>query len=191
MTLSLIAQAGAAADVSITPLLVVGVYFAMLLGLGVFTKTLLKKTSSDYFVASRSIGPVLLLMSVFGTTMTAFALVGSTGKAYELGSGVYGLMASSSGIIHSLVFFTIGIKLWAIGKRHNFLTQIQFFRARFQSDGIGYLLFPILVALVIPYLLIGMDRVVRVACSLRTMSGLRSEVPTPNDTACSSCTMGV
>ena len=31
------------------------------------------------------VGPVLLLLSIFGTTMTGFALVGSTGKAYELG----------------------------------------------------------------------------------------------------------
>ncbi|MFT5290991.1 MAG: SSS family solute:Na+ symporter [Planctomycetota bacterium] len=134
---------------------VVGIYMLALVGLGLFTRTLFRGTSKDYFVAGRSIGPVLLLMSVFGTTMTAFALVGSTGKSYELGAGVYGLMASSSAIIHSLVFFLIGIKLWAIGKRHDFLTQIQFFRARFQSNSIGYLLFPILVLLVIPYLLIG------------------------------------
>ncbi|MFT7487225.1 MAG: SSS family solute:Na+ symporter, partial [Candidatus Paceibacteria bacterium] len=139
-----------------TPLFIVGVYLALLVGLGFFTKSLFKGTSKDYFVAGRSIGPVLLLMSVFGTTMTAFALVGSTGKSYELGVGVYGLMASSSAIIHSLVFFLVGIKLWAIGKRHDFLTQIQFFRARFDSSRIGYVLFPILVGLVIPYLLLGL-----------------------------------
>jgi solute:Na+ symporter, SSS family len=44
---------------------------------------------------------------------------------------------------------------WAIGKRYSFLTQIQYFRDRFESNAIGYLLFPILVGLVIPYLLIG------------------------------------
>lgn len=143
------------ASASIAPLYVIGVYLALLVGLGVFSSRLFRGTSSDYFVAGRSIGPFLLLMSVFGTTMTAFALVGSTGKAYELGTGVYGLMASSSAIVHSLVFFLVGIKLWAIGRRHGFLTQIQFFRARFDSVGIGYLLFPILVLLVIPYLLIG------------------------------------
>jgi SSS family solute:Na+ symporter len=47
-------------------------------------------TSRDFFVASHSIGPFLLLMSVFGTTMTAFALVGSTGKSFERGIGTYG-----------------------------------------------------------------------------------------------------
>ena len=64
------------------------------------------------------------------------------------GIGVYGLMASASGIIHSLVFFLVGIRLWAIGKRFNFVTQIQFFRSRFQSNALGYLLFPVLVGLV-------------------------------------------
>ncbi len=141
---------------SLTPLVVVGVYLGLLLAFGMLAKRLLKTSSSDYFVASRSIGPFLLLMSVFGTTMTAFALVGSTGKSFVKGAGVYGLMASASGIIHSAVFFLIGIKLWAIGKRHNFVTQIQFFRHRFDSSGIGYLLFPMLVGLVIPYLLLGL-----------------------------------
>ena len=46
-----------------------------------FSNRLFRGTSKDYFVASHSIGPFLLLMSVFGTTMTAFALVGSTGKS--------------------------------------------------------------------------------------------------------------
>jgi SSS family solute:Na+ symporter len=145
-----------AAPVSLTPIYVIGVYLGLLVLLGVVSGRLFRGTSSDYFVASRSIGPFLLLMSVFGTTMTAFALVGSTGKSYEDGIGVYGLMASSSGLVHSLVFFLIGMRLWAIGKRNNFVTQIQFFRARFESNALGYLLFPILVGLVIPYLLIGL-----------------------------------
>ncbi len=128
----------------------------LLLGLGVLSSRLFRGTSQDYFVASRSIGPFLLLMSVFGTTMTAFALVGSTGKAFQKGIGVYGLMASSSGLVHSAIFFLVGIKLWAMGKRYGYVTQIQYFRDRFQSNFLGYLLFPILVGLVIPYLLIGL-----------------------------------
>ena len=106
-------------------------------------------------VASHSIGPVMLLMSIFGTTMTAFALVGSTGESFKEGVGVYGMLASSSGIIHSLCFFVLGVKLWSLGRKYGYTTQIQYFRDRLQSDKIGILLFPILVGLVIPYLLIG------------------------------------
>jgi len=138
-----------------TALMVIVFYLLLLLGLGVASSRFFKGTAADYFVASHSIGPFLLLMSIFGTTMTAFAMVGSTAKAYTTGIGVYGLMASWSGLIHSAVFFLIGIKLWAIGKRNGYVTQIQFFRARFESEAIGYFLFPILVGLVIPYLLVG------------------------------------
>ena len=137
------------------PVIIISVYLMSLLLLGVASARLFKGTSSDYFLASRGIGPFLLLMSLFGTTMTAFALVGSTGESFKEGIGVYGMMASWSGIVHSAVFFLIGIKLWSFGKKYGYVTQIQFFRDRFESDGLGLLLFPIVVGLVIPYLLIG------------------------------------
>lgn len=139
---------------SITVWIIFG-YLGLLLLLGVLSKAFSKGTSADFFVIGRSVGPFLLLMSVFGTTMTGFALVGSTGKAYTSGIGVYGLMASWSGLMHSAVFFLIGIRLWAIGKRHGYLTQCQYFRARYDSPMVAYLLFPALVLLVIPYLLVG------------------------------------
>lgn len=145
----------AADGVSKTPLVVIVCYLGLLLALALFSGRFFRGTSKDYFVASHSIGPFMLLMSVFGTTMTAFALVGSTGKAFQKGVGTYGLMASSSGLIHAACFFLIGIKVWSIAKRHGYVTQIQFFRNRFDSNGLGYALFPCLVLLVIPYLLIG------------------------------------
>ena len=138
-----------------TPLIIIVCYLGLLLALGIISSRSFRGTSKDYFVASHSIGPFLLLMSVFGTTMTALALVGSTGKAFERGIGVYGLMASISGLVHAAVFFLIGIRLWVYGKKYGFVTQIQFFRARFDSQRIGYVLFPILAMLVVPYLLIG------------------------------------
>lgn len=159
-----------------TSLIVIAIYLGLLLTFALFSKRFFRGTSADYFVASRSIGPFMLLMSVFGTTMTAFALVGSTGKAFELGIGTYGLMASSSGLIHAACFLIIGIRLWAIGKRHGFVTQIQFFRSRFESNGLGYLLFPILVLLVIPYLLIG------VIGASKTIYGLTAAKITPKGT---------
>ena len=138
-----------------TPLGIIFGYLALLLGVGLFSNRLFRGTSRDYMLASQTIGPFFLLMSLFGTTMTAFALVGSTGKAFQLGVGVYGMLASASGIVHSACFFLVGLKLWGWGKRYGYTTQIQFFRDRLESNSIGLLLFPILVGLVIPYLLVG------------------------------------
>lgn len=138
-----------------TQLIIICCYLALLLCLGLFSSRLFKGTSKDYMLASHSIGPFLLLMSIFGTTMTAFALVGSTGESFKEGVGVYGMLASSSGIIHSLCFLVLGVKVWKFGKDYGYTTQIQFFRDRLESDKIGLVLFPVLVGLVIPYLLIG------------------------------------
>jgi solute:Na+ symporter, SSS family len=157
----------------VTQLVIIGCYLGLLLLLGVFSSRLFRGTSKDYMLASHSIGPFLLLMSIFGTTMTAFALVGSTGEAFKEGVGVYGLLASSSGIVHSLCFFLLGIKLWTLGHKYGYTTQIQFFRDRLQSDKIGVLLFPILVGLVIPYLLIG------VMSSGSVISSMTAGKPTP------------
>ncbi len=130
-------------------------YLALVLLIGVLSHKLFRGTGEDYFVASRTIGPFLLLMSLFGTNMTAFAILGSSGEAYHEGIGVFGLMASSSALVIPLVFFFVGTRLWSLGKKHGYFTQVQYFRDRWGSDIVGLLLFIVLVALLIPYLLIG------------------------------------
>lgn len=130
-------------------------YLGALIALGIASNTLFKGTAVDYFVASRGVGPLLLVLSVFGTTMTAFAIQGSSGEAWVSGVGVFGKMASWSAIVHAACFFLVGVKLWTFGKRYGYQTQIQFFRDRFESPNIGILLFPILVFLQMPYVVIG------------------------------------
>jgi SSS family solute:Na+ symporter len=138
-----------------TALGIIVVYLAALVALGGLAARRARGTSADYLLASHTIGPFLLLMSLFGTTMTAFALVGSTAEAYRRGAVVYGLLASGSGIVHSACFFFLGTRLWALGRRHGYRTQVEFFRDRLDSELVGVVLFPVLVALVVPYLLVG------------------------------------
>jgi SSS family solute:Na+ symporter len=136
-------------------LLVIGLYLAAVLTVGLLAHRLFRGTGEDYFVATRSIGSFVLLMSLFGTHMTAFSILGASGESYRVGVGVFSLMASSSAIVVPAIFFFVGTRLWAVGKRMGFLTQAQYFRARFDSDGLGLLLFVVVVALVVPYLVIG------------------------------------
>lgn len=132
-------------------------YLIVLLAVGLSSNRWFRGTGEDWFLASHSIGPVLLLLSLFGTTMTAFALVGSTAKAYQLGIGTYGLMASWAGVVHPLMFLFVGVPLWHVGRRHGHVTQAQLFADRFQSPALRSLLPPLLVVLVLPYLLIGIQ----------------------------------
>ena len=136
-------------------LAVIFIYLAVVLILGVLSHKLFRHTGEDYFVASRTINWFILLMTLFGTNMTAFSILGASGEAYHRGIGVFALMASSSAIVVPCVFLFIGTRLWRLGKRFGYVTQVQYFRDRWESDGLGLLLFIIFVLLLIPYLLIG------------------------------------
>ncbi len=130
-------------------------YLAVVLGVGLFGHRLFRGTGEDYFIASRSIGPVVLMMTLFGTNMSAFAILGASGEAYRQGVVVFALMASSSSILIPFIFYYFGIRSWRLGKDRGYVTQVQLVRDRFGSDALGALLFIVLVALMLPYILIG------------------------------------
>jgi SSS family solute:Na+ symporter len=60
------------------PALVVFAYLAVVLGIGLFAgRAPHRQDAEDYFLAGRSIGPVVFLLSLFGTNMTAFSILGA------------------------------------------------------------------------------------------------------------------
>jgi len=130
-------------------------YLAVVLYIGIFAFRKGKATREDFFLAGRSLGPYVFLLSLFGTNMTAFAILGSSGMAYQRGIGVYGMMASSSGLIIPLSMFLIGTRIWALGKRFGFMTQVQYLRDRFECSGIGTFVFVLTAAMLVPYIIIG------------------------------------
>ncbi|MSU64533.1 MAG: sodium:solute symporter family protein [Opitutus sp.] len=138
------------------PVIIIGLYLLLVIALGLISARFFRGGTADYFVASRSLGPFVLFMTVFGTTMTAFALVGSTAETYEFGIGTFAKLASWSALVHPACFFLIGLPLWSLGKRHGYVTQIEYFRDRFDSSALGYVLFPVLAGLMIPYVIVGL-----------------------------------
>jgi len=140
----------------VTPVLAtICVYLALVLLVGFLGHRLFRGTGEDYFLASRTIGSFVLLMTLFGTNMTAFTILGASGEAYRSGIEVFLLMGSSSAIVIPFVFYFVGTRLWWLGKRHGFLTQAQFLRARYQSGALGLAFFVVAITLLLPYILIG------------------------------------
>ena len=135
------------------PIIVISLYLAVVLYIGIFAFRR-KTTGEDFFLANRSIGSAVFFLSLFATNMTAFAILGSSGLAYRRGIGVYGLMASSSGLVIPLTLLIIGTRLWGLGKRFGHMTQVQFFRDRWECCGIGTFIFLLTAAMLIPYLII-------------------------------------
>ena len=137
------------------PSIVVFIYLAVVLYIGVFAFRRSTGSRDDFFVASRSLGQWVFLLSLFGTNMTAFAILGSSGMSYQRGIGVLGLMASSSAIIIPLTIFFIGTRLWGLGKKFGHITQVQYFRDRWQDNHLGTLIFALTAIMLVPYIIIG------------------------------------
>jgi solute:Na+ symporter, SSS family len=139
------------------PAIVVFIYLATVLYIGIFAfrKATGREKAEDYFLASRSLGPFVFLFSLFGTNMTAFAILGSSGHAFNNGIVTFGLMASSSGLVIPLTIFLVGTRVWALGKKHGFMTPVQMFRDRWECGHIGTVIFAVQAVLLVPYIIIG------------------------------------
>jgi len=138
------------------PAIVVFIYLVVVLYIGIFA---FRKPSGpkaeDYFLANRSLGPFVFLFSLFGTNMTAFAILGASGHAFSNGIVTFGLMASSSGLVIPLTIFLVGTRMWALGKRYGFMTPVQMFRDRWECNHIGTVIFAVQAVLLVPYIIIG------------------------------------
>src|SRR2546425_983208 len=136
------------------PVIVIGIYLAIIAFVGGIAFRRGKTNTEDFFLANRSVGEMVFFLSLFATNMTAFAILGSSGQAYRQGIGIYGLMASSSGLVIPLTIFFIGTRLWAVGKKFGHQTQVAFFRDRWECSTIGTLIFVLSIAMLVPYLII-------------------------------------
>src|SRR5512136_1826820 len=136
------------------PVIVVAIYLTVIAVIGSIAFRRGKANTEDFFLAGRAIGPMVFFLSIFATNMTAFAILGSSGQAYRQGIGIYGLMASSSGLVIPLTIFFIGTRLWTLGKRFGHQTQVAFFRDRWECDRIGTIIFALSALMLVPYMII-------------------------------------
>jgi SSS family solute:Na+ symporter len=135
--------------------LVVLAYLAVALYIGVFAfRRSRSADAEDYFLAGRSLGPTVFLLSLFGANMTAFSILGASGHAFANGIVTFGMMASSSALVIPICLFAIGTRLWTFGKRHGFITPVQMFRDRWQCGHIGTCIFAVQAVLLVPYIVI-------------------------------------
>ena len=139
------------------PSLIVFAYLGIILYIGIFAWRghRAPQAVEEYFLAGRSLGPVVFLLSLFGTNMTAFTILGSAGHAFANGIVTFGLMASSSAFVIPLTLLFIGTRMWALGRRYGFITPVQMFRDRWECGHIGTAIFAVQAALLVPYIIIG------------------------------------
>ena len=110
-------------------LTIVALYSVAIVGFGLWTSRLVR-TSSQFFVAGRSLGPGLIFSSMLAANIGAGSLFGASGLAYRDGFSAWWWVGSAG--LGSLVFaFFVAPKLWALAKEHDFYTTGDYLEFRY------------------------------------------------------------
>ena len=132
-------------------LIFAGVYFCILIFLGIIAYKKTKKTPEDFFLAGRTFGPVILFFTLAATNFSAFTFLGFAGNAYKTGFGQYGIMAFGTAIM-AIMFYFIGRKVWILGKKNGYITPPELIGDRFNSKILRIVFMIVMVVFTIPYL---------------------------------------
>ena len=105
------------------------VYSVGIVSFGVWTARFIRG-SSDFFVASRSLGPGLILASMLAANIGAGSTVGVAGLAYRDGISAWWWVGSAG--IGSLVFaYLVAPRLWRLAAAHDFYTTGDYLEYRY------------------------------------------------------------
>lgn len=107
-------------------------YSVFLMALGLFISQHVK-TSSDFLVAGRKLGPGRLFASFLAANIGAGSTVGATGLGYRFGMSAWWWVGSAAIGTFLLAQF-IGPKLWRIAREHNLSTLQDYLEFRYDRS---------------------------------------------------------
>ncbi|HEY3129827.1 MAG TPA: sodium:solute symporter family protein [Acidobacteriota bacterium] len=105
------------------------IYSILLVSVGLIASRLVKR-GSDFFVASRTLGPGLVFSTFLAANIGAGSTVAATGLAYRIGASAWWWVGSAA--IGCLVLAAaVGPRIWTLAKQHNFYTVGDFLEKRY------------------------------------------------------------
>ncbi len=105
----------------------------------------------EFFLAGRSLGPVLLLLTMAATNFSAFTVFGFAGAGYRLGYAYYPIMAFGTGFM-ALTFILLGVPIWRAAKRLGAVSPPELIWLRFRSKPLRAVYLAVMVVFTLPYL---------------------------------------
>ncbi len=113
------------------------VYLALMLGIAVYTNRSSKKLNAssmeNYFIGGRSMGGMVLGMTLIATYTSASSFIGGPGVAYSQGVG-WVLLAMIQVPTAFLTLGVLGKKFAIVSRRINAVTVTDYLRARYEND---------------------------------------------------------
>jgi solute:Na+ symporter, SSS family len=132
---------------------IVGLYLVLMLGVGVIGYRLGQATPDDYFLAGRTVGPVVLFFTIIATNFSAFFFLGFAGAGYRIGYSYYGIMSFGTALV-AVAFYFIGHRVWMLGRERGYITPPELIGDRMRSTPLKLIYLAVMVLFTIPYLAI-------------------------------------
>lgn len=111
-----------------------GVYLLICIGVGIWA---LRRTdsSSDFFMAGRSLGVFLTAFAVFSSTMSGFGFVGGPGLVYSMGTSSFWIVASG-GIGYFMAFTVLAKRIRLMGELRDCISLPDVAGVRYNSKSV-------------------------------------------------------
>lgn len=124
-------------------------YLLLSLSIAYISRSSVRQTMDEYFLASRSLGGILSALSYSATTYSAFMLVGLAGLTYRGGVGALGFeLIYLSGMVLVVIF---GPRFWMMGKKYGYVTPSEMLGDRYESRAVAVVMAVTSCLFLIPY----------------------------------------
>ncbi|EMA27439.1 sodium:solute symporter family transporter, partial [Halobiforma nitratireducens] len=133
--------------------IVVG-YLVIALAVGVLAYNVAERTAEDFYLASRTLGTVVLLFTTFATLLSAFTFFAGPNVAYAEGPEWVLVMGLMDGIIFAILWYVVGYKQWLLGRQHDYVTLGEMLGDRFGSRRLRGLVAGVSLLWLFPYVML-------------------------------------
>ncbi|GAA0226286.1 sodium:solute symporter [Haladaptatus pallidirubidus] len=133
---------------------IVGGYLLLSLLVGLLAYRLTDRSAEDYYLASRTLGTVVLLFTTFATLLSAFTFFGGPNTAYASGPEWILVMGLMDGILFAVLWYVVGYKQWLLGREHGYVTLGEMLGDRFGSPLLRGLVAGISLFWLFPYVML-------------------------------------
>ncbi|MYF70299.1 MAG: sodium:solute symporter family protein [Proteobacteria bacterium] len=125
-------------------------YLLATIVIGVVANRRLAVNLEDFLLYGRQAGVIVLYLTVVATFHSAFAFLGSGGFFYTHGIGFW--MAGTWTILVGVITYTLGTRIWALGKRFGYITPADMLADFYESDAVRVLTAAVSVIFTILYI---------------------------------------
>lgn len=129
---------------------IIGVFLLVPLVMGMVAARQSLPTTEDFFVQGRTMGSVAVFFTVAATWWSAYAFLGSNALFYTEGPLYWTAIAWN--ILFGVLYYAVGKPVWALGKKHGYITPKDFFRHQYGSTAVGNVVAVIMLVFTLPYL---------------------------------------